>query len=64
MPKRMHDISMDREFSDESIGMNSTQLCAMNDRFTPLEDIEKHWFSCNMDNYVFSRPSIEVLTKP
>ena len=30
MPKRMHDTSMDRGFSDESIGMNSTQLCAMN----------------------------------
>ena len=33
MPKNMHDISMDRGFSDESIGMNSTQLCAMNGRF-------------------------------
>ena len=32
MPKRMHDISMDRGFGDESIGMNSTQLCAMNGR--------------------------------
>ena len=30
MPKRMHDISMDRGFGDESIGMNSAQLCAMN----------------------------------
>ena len=30
MPKGMHDISMDRGFSDEYIGMNSTQLCAVN----------------------------------
>ena len=36
MPKCMHDISMDRGFSDESIGMNSAQLCAMNGRvYTP-----------------------------
>ena len=35
-PKRMHDISMDRGFGDESIGMNSAQLCAMNGRvYTP-----------------------------
>ena len=32
MPKCMYDISMDRGFSDESIGMNSAQLCAMNGR--------------------------------
>ena len=32
MPKHMHDTSMDRGFGDESIGMNSVQLCAMNDR--------------------------------
>ena len=38
MPKHMHDTSMDRGFSDESIGMNFTQLCAMNAVFTPLED--------------------------
>ena len=38
MPKSMHDTSMDRGFGDESIGMNSTQLCAMNAGFTPLED--------------------------
>ena len=30
MPKCMHDISMDRGFGDESICMNSAQLCAMN----------------------------------
>ena len=30
MPKRMHDISMDRGFGDEPIDMNSAQLCAMN----------------------------------
>ena len=30
MPKHMHNISMDRGFDDESIGMNSPQLCAMN----------------------------------
>ena len=36
MPKRMHDTSMDRGFDDESIGMNSAQLCAMNGRvYTP-----------------------------
>ena len=36
MPKRMHDTSMDRGFGDESIGMNSAQLCAMNGRvYTP-----------------------------
>ena len=36
MPKRMHDISMDRGFGDESIGMNSAQLCAMNGNiYTP-----------------------------
>ena len=38
----MHDTSMDRGFGDESISMNSAQLCAMNARFTPLEDKEKH----------------------
>ena len=32
MPKCMHDISMDRGFGDESIDMNSAQLCAMNGR--------------------------------
>ena len=26
----MHDTSMDRGFGDESINMNSAQLCAMN----------------------------------
>ena len=32
----MHDTSMDRGFGDESIDMNSAQLCAMNDRaYTP-----------------------------
>ena len=36
MPKCMHDISMDRGFGDESIDMNSGQLCAMNDNvYTP-----------------------------
>ena len=30
MPKHMHDISMDRGFSDESIGMNFAQLSAIN----------------------------------
>ena len=36
MPKLMHDISMDRGFGDESISMNSAQLCAMNGRvYTP-----------------------------
>ena len=36
MPKRMHDSSMDRGFDDESIGMNSAQLCAMNGKvYTP-----------------------------
>ena len=36
MPKCMHDISMDRGFDDESIGMNFAQLCAMNGRvYTP-----------------------------
>ena len=36
MPKYMHDISMDRGFGDESIGMNFAQLCAMNGRvYTP-----------------------------
>ena len=36
MPKCMHDISMDRGFHDESIGMKSAQLCAINGRvYTP-----------------------------
>ena len=36
MPKRMHDTSMDRGFGDESISVNSTQLCAMNNKvYTP-----------------------------
>ena len=36
MQKRMHDISMDRGFGDESIDMNFAQLCAMNGRvYTP-----------------------------
>ena len=30
MPKRMHDTLMYREFGDESISTNSTQLCVMN----------------------------------
>ena len=30
MPKHMHDISMDRGFSEESNGMNFAQLSAMN----------------------------------
>ena len=42
MPKCMHDISMDRGFGDESIVMDFAQLCAMNARFTPLEDTKKH----------------------
>ena len=36
MPKRMHDISMDRGFGDESISMNSAQLSAMNGRVYTL----------------------------
>ena len=28
----MHDTSMDRGFGDESISVNSAQLCAMNGR--------------------------------
>ena len=36
MPKHLHAISMDREFSEESIDMNSAQLCVMNGRvYTP-----------------------------
>ena len=42
MPKCMHDITMDRGFGDESIGMNSAQLCSINGIVSPLEDIEKH----------------------
>ena len=35
MPKHMHDTS-DRGFGDESIGMNSAELFAMNDSiYTP-----------------------------
>ena len=30
MPKCMYATSIDRGFGDESIGMNSAQLCAMN----------------------------------
>ena len=30
MPKHVHDISRDRGFGDESIYMNSAQLCGMN----------------------------------
>ena len=42
MPKHMHDISMDRGFSDESIGMNFTQLSAMNGMvYTPRRHTEK-----------------------
>ena len=42
MPKHMHDTSMDRGFGDESIGMNSTELCAMNRRvYTPRRHIER-----------------------
>jgi len=41
MPKCMNDISMDREFDDESIGMNSAQLCCMNDKvYTPARHRE------------------------
>ena len=56
MPKRMHDISMDRVFGVKSISMNSDQLCAMNGGVYTLEDIEKHWFSCKRDNSLFSGP--------
>ena len=36
MSKHMHDISMDRGFDDDYIGMNSAKLCAMNGRvYTP-----------------------------
>ena len=36
MPKHSDDISMDRGFGDESIGMNFAQLCAMTGRlYTP-----------------------------
>ena len=42
MPKYMHNISMDRGFSDESIGMNFTQLFAMNGKvYTPRRHREK-----------------------
>ena len=41
MPKGIHDISMDRGFSDESIGMNFAQLCALNGRvYTTGKHIE------------------------
>jgi len=41
MPKCMHDTSMDRGFSAESIGMKSTHLCAMNGRvYTPASHKE------------------------
>ena len=41
MPKRMHGISMDRGFGDESFGMNSAQLSAMYGRaYTPIRHIE------------------------
>jgi len=41
MPKRMHDTSMDKGFGDESIGMKSAQLCAMNGRvYTPARHKE------------------------
>ena len=46
MPKHMHDISMDRGFDDESIIMNSTQLCAMNGKvYTPRRHKETFIFS-------------------
>ena len=36
MPKCMNDISMDGGFGDDSTGMNSAHLCAMNGRvYTP-----------------------------
>ena len=41
MSKLMHDTSMDRGFGDESIGMNSSQLCAMNGSvYTPRRNRE------------------------
>ena len=41
MPKHMHDLSMDGVFGDESIGMNSAELCAMNDMvYTPRRHTE------------------------
>ena len=45
MPKNMHDTSMHRGFSVESIGMNSAQLCAMNGRvYTPKRHRETSVF--------------------
>ena len=47
MPKCMHAISMDRGFGDESIGMNSTQLCAMNGNvYTP-----RVCYTLDLENY-------------
>ena len=41
MSKRMNDTLMDRGFNDESVRMNSAQLCAMNSSdYTPRRHIE------------------------
>ena len=45
MQKHVHDTSMDRGFGDESISMNSAQLCAMNGRvYTPRRHKETFIF--------------------
>ena len=45
MLKCMHDTSMERELCDESIGMNFSQLCAMNGRvYTPRRHVEAFIF--------------------
>ena len=54
MPKRMHDTSMDRGFSHESISMNFSQLCAMNGSvYTPRRHRETLIFLYEGQFFVF-----------
>ena len=50
----MHDTSMDRGFGDESIGMNSSNLCGMNGMvYTPRRHREKIYFPISAINLCF-----------
>ena len=53
----MHNTSMDSGFGDESIGMKSTQLCAMNGRvYTPTRHKEPFIFHIRGLILYFSGP--------
>ena len=72
MPKRMHDISMERWFRGESIDTKFAQLCAKNGKvYTPTK--QRSFFICLKQGYVsvfqaldrgFNRPSTEGFTDP